>query len=166
MNKLVKGSIAGAAGIALLLGGAGTLAAWNDSASLASAGTISSGELKIAVTQTGAWDKSIAKIVPGDNLTFTEKLTVTAVGDNLSFDLGTNIETLVAASTFSSATVVSDFDVTKGGVAVSDLSGLEAGVYVIDVTVTVDFPSSTAGVVDQNKSLDLSTATVTVTQVP
>ena len=29
MNKLVKGSIAGAAGIALLLGGAGTFALWN-----------------------------------------------------------------------------------------------------------------------------------------
>ena len=32
MNKLVKGSIAGAAGIILLMGGAGSLAYWNDSA--------------------------------------------------------------------------------------------------------------------------------------
>ena len=35
MNKLVKGSIAGAAGIALLLGGAGTLALWNADAYIA-----------------------------------------------------------------------------------------------------------------------------------
>ena len=44
MNKLVKGAVAGAAGIALLLGGAGTFALWNASTNV-STGSISTGTL-------------------------------------------------------------------------------------------------------------------------
>ena len=53
MNKIIKGSIAGAAGIALLLGGAGTFALWNDSTSV-QGGKIKAGNLAL-VNQTGAW---------------------------------------------------------------------------------------------------------------
>src|SRR6188474_1998822 len=64
MNKLTKGTIAGAAGIALLLGGAGTFALWNDTADIAG-GTISSGELSIDATTAGVWqDVSFDKTPP------------------------------------------------------------------------------------------------------
>src|SRR5690606_22161335 len=70
MNKLLKGSIAGAAGIALLLGGAGTLAYWNSSADLGG-GTVNSGTLTIAnngaATVTGP-----TTIVPGDSVTVSQ----------------------------------------------------------------------------------------------
>ncbi|MCW4384822.1 alternate-type signal peptide domain-containing protein [Salinibacterium sp. SYSU T00001] len=164
MNKLLKGSIAGAAGIVLLLGGAGTLAYWNDSATVASAGTVSSGELSIASTVAGTWDDSIALIVPGDSLTYTEQFTVTASGDNLSFELGENVTSIV--STIDGATVTADFDVTEGGVAVTDLSDLDAGTYTVDVEITVDFPTTVSGSTGQLQDLDLSDVEITVTQIP
>jgi alternate signal-mediated exported protein len=171
MNKLVKGSIAGAAGIVLLLGGAGTLAYWNDSATIASAGTVSSGELSIASTTAGAWDGLPANvdiedflIVPGDSLEYTETFTVTASGDNLSFELGENVTDIV--STIDGAVVTADFDVTEGATAITSFTGLDAGTYTVAVSITVDFPTSVNGTTGQLQSLDLSDAEVTVTQIP
>src|SRR5699024_1312147 len=46
MNKFAKGSVAAGAGLVLLLGGAGTLAYWNDSAELAN-GSIHAVNLKL-----------------------------------------------------------------------------------------------------------------------
>ena len=110
MNKLVKGSIAGAAGIALLLGGAGTFALWNDSIT-SNAGTVSSGQLRIADSATpgGGWtDVSSSgiiggttlattgtapnivvtpKIVPGDKWRYTRQIVLTTTGKNLLADL-------------------------------------------------------------------------------
>ena len=55
MNAFVKSAVAGAAGIALLLGGAGTFAVWNSSAS-ASAGVLRTGQLTLSTTPgTGQW---------------------------------------------------------------------------------------------------------------
>ena len=54
MNKLTKGAIATAAGIALLLGGAGTFALWNGQTTIAG-GTISTGTLAIASTGSPVW---------------------------------------------------------------------------------------------------------------
>jgi alternate signal-mediated exported protein len=164
MNKLVKGSIAGAAGIVLLLGGAGTLAYWNDSATIASAGTVSSGELTIESTTAGDWSDDIALIVPGDSLEYTETFTVTASGDNLSFELGENVTDIV--STIDGAVVTADFDVAEGATAITSFTGLDAGTYTVDVSITVDFPTSVNGTTGQLQSLDLSDAEVTVTQIP
>ncbi|MET0977038.1 MAG: alternate-type signal peptide domain-containing protein, partial [Leifsonia sp.] len=94
MNKILKGAIAGAAGIALLLGGAGTFALWNSSTTVA-AGTISSGQLSIAKVSDGSWfntttgtETAIAnvanyKIVPGNSLRWKGQLTVLATGNDL-----------------------------------------------------------------------------------
>lgn len=179
MNKLIKGSIAGAAGIALLLGGAGTLAYWNDSASVGNAAVVSSGKLDV-VAGTGAWTVQVGtgaptaltasqlaayRIVPGNKLVYTETLTVDAVGDNLKFTLGETVSTAVT-STISGATVTPEFAVTKGGAAVSTFTGLTAGSYTVVAKITVDFPSTVANQVGQSSSLNLSGATVTVTQTP
>jgi len=106
MNKLVKGSIAGAAGIALLLGGAGTFALWNDSVTVA-AGTVTTGELRIAdaTTPAAAWTEqsltgtrngvagtvivpsTTLKMVPGDTWRYTRTITLTTTGKNLLADL-------------------------------------------------------------------------------
>ncbi|WP_255447736.1 alternate-type signal peptide domain-containing protein [Schumannella sp. 10F1B-5-1] len=95
MNKLTKGAIAGAAGIVLLMGGAGSLAYWTGSADAGSATTINAGQLKVVKSGTdGAWKVNNATMpasytaVPGDELTFTQTFTVSATGSNLKFDLG------------------------------------------------------------------------------
>src|SRR5690606_4954316 len=145
--KLVKGSIAGAAGIALLLGGAGTLAYWNDSADVNSAASISTGTLSVASTIAGSWSNgTIANYVPGDSNVYTETFTVTAVGDNLEFTLDSNVDTLVAAAGFTELSVTEDFTVTDSSNAVvTSLTDLEEGVYTVEVEITVICPIGTVG---------------------
>ncbi|KGJ79709.1 hypothetical protein GY21_04080 [Cryobacterium roopkundense] len=104
MNKLLKGSIAGAAGVALLIGGAGTFALWNDTAAIAG-GTITAGTLTVD-TGDGAWSDQFGsissigdyRIVPGDTLTYTTAIQVEAVGDNLSAELSVDDRMIVAAA--------------------------------------------------------------------
>jgi alternate signal-mediated exported protein len=101
MNKLAKGAIATAAGIALLMGGAGTFAYWNASTGI-TGGTIVAGQLTItdATPSNGVWSVqkngtgtattvSLAtyKASPGDLLTYTKNVTITAIGDNLTAKL-------------------------------------------------------------------------------
>jgi len=95
MNKLAKGAIAGAAGVALLLGGAGTFAYWNSSVGVAG-GTVTAGDLKVVDDGTpGVWKDhngntiNIAtyKIVPDETITYTDDLNVTALGNNLTASL-------------------------------------------------------------------------------
>ena len=112
MNKLVKGSIAGAAGIALLLGGGATLASWNSSID-AGAGSISAGTLDIQSSTTvpsgwtdqdgGAVDLTAYKIVPGDVLTYTATFDVTAIGDNLKATAAIADGSITAATTGNAA---------------------------------------------------------------
>ena len=98
MNKLVKGSIAAATGIVLLMGGAGSLALWNDS-QVVNGGTVQTGELDIALLGTGAW-KDVSpdaanttwvpatdKLVPGDTITYTQDVSVKASGKNIKATL-------------------------------------------------------------------------------
>jgi alternate signal-mediated exported protein len=98
MNKLVKGAVATAAGVALLMGGAGTFAYWNASTGI-TGGTIVAGQLTVAdaTPSDGVWTVkkngtgtavvvalSSYKASPGDVLTYTKSVKVTATGDNLT----------------------------------------------------------------------------------
>lgn len=106
MNKLIKGSIAGAAGIVLLLGGAGTFALWNDSVA-AAGGNVQSGVLTVALNGSPAWadastDKTSTtwvpgtdKLVPGDTVTYTQNFDVVATGKNLKANLSFDPTTVV-----------------------------------------------------------------------
>jgi alternate signal-mediated exported protein len=92
MNKLTKGAIAGAAGIALLLGGAGSFALWSDSTTV-NAGTINAGTMTLDAFDNGTWTKGgVAlpanfKMVPGDVLTYRAQLDIHAVGNALKAKL-------------------------------------------------------------------------------
>ena len=90
-STLIKGTAAIAVGAALLLGGGGTLAAWNDSVT-ANPGTIIAGNLDLqagsgtwtdangtAITNIGSY-----RVVPGDVLTFTQVLDVTLEGNKMA----------------------------------------------------------------------------------
>lgn len=101
MNKLTKATIAGAAGVALLLGGAGTFATWNSSANIGG-GSIVAGSLVVGTPATGSWSVvhlntgstsvygtsaattlAAYKASPGDKLTYTTTVPITVSGTNL-----------------------------------------------------------------------------------
>jgi alternate signal-mediated exported protein len=97
MHKIVTGTIASAAGVALLLGGAGSFALWNASASSA-ATAVSSGTLTLTANDDGAWtditngrstpiDPAAVLMVPGNTYRFTQTLVVGATGQDLSAQL-------------------------------------------------------------------------------
>jgi alternate signal-mediated exported protein len=86
MNKMIKGSVAGATGIVLLMGGFGTYALWSDSADM-EASKVTSGQLDIKagdVTWDGNGDWEIGDlVVPGDVVTRTQEFTIKGTGKNL-----------------------------------------------------------------------------------
>ncbi|TFB87206.1 alternate-type signal peptide domain-containing protein [Cryobacterium algoricola] len=172
MNKLLKGSIAGAVGVALLLGGAGTLAQWNSSAAAGSGATITAGTLVITPSGVGAWtsggksiDPSTFKAVPGDSLTYTKTVKITATGDNLTATLALAPGSFAPVSVSPALTAPADLALStyltnSASIALSGVTGFSGsgssytvtpgatGINGVDavVTVTVKFPKNgTAG---------------------
>src|SRR6478735_90065 len=92
MNKMVKASVVGAAGVSLLMGGFGTYALWHDSAGTGAGTSITSGVLDVNAN-TATWQDVSATgpnswtpgnpIVPGDKLKMTQTFDVTATGANM-----------------------------------------------------------------------------------
>ena len=161
MNKLVKASVAAAAGIALLMGGAGSLALWNDSASVAT-GSVTTGRLTLASAGAGVWGKNsgagVALWVPGNSDTFTQDFTVTATGDQMSATL-TAAYTGVAASGFTSSAVVT----IAGQTAVAGVFTLAPGTYTAHVVVSVAFNAT--GTANQNVTVPLGKVALTLSLV-
>jgi alternate signal-mediated exported protein len=107
MKKMTKGAIVTGLGVALLLGGGGTLAVWNDTAE-STAGTIASGNLDLTA-KPGQWTDGAGKkitvgteggsykVVPGETLTYTQEVNPTLDGDKLEATLKvTGVDTLKA----------------------------------------------------------------------
>lgn len=191
MNKLTKGAIAGAAGIALLLGGAGSFALWNGSATT-SAGTVSVGTLNVASNGTPTWQNtpnggtagavtiSSFKAVPGDTLTLTQKLNVTAMGDNLKATLSVDPASLVAPTPDASGanaalkaalltgmkvSVTGASNITQVGSTNSYTVTNSSAPQTVTVVVTLPFPSGTAGDnTTQTGNVDLSGLKFTLNQ--
>ncbi|MCC6270567.1 MAG: alternate-type signal peptide domain-containing protein [Microbacteriaceae bacterium] len=179
MNKLTKAAIAGAAGIALLLGGAGSLAYWNTSASLTGA-TITAGELTITANNDGAWSDADGAItiasfraVPGDVLTYTATFDVTAVGDNLTATVALTgdsivgvVEVPVAPENAKLASLLTKSTVVKVGGVVTNVVSPAAGTQTVTVSVSITWPDGAP--VDDNDAMngavDLSGMTITLTQ--
>lgn len=189
MRKTTKGAIAVGAGVALLLGGAGTMALWNDSVGMQNATTVTAGNLDIeAKTPTGqtwtwgtpavTFDPASSKIVPGDVVTYTQVFSVTAQGDHLKAaaavtgldltgDLKTAVPTLATTTTLSYAVTAGTGTaaVTGGGSGIDFTANSGVTSYDVTVVVTITFPSATTGQAGTTLSADLSAATVTLGQV-
>jgi alternate signal-mediated exported protein len=183
MNKLLKGAIAGAAGVALLLGGAGTFASWNSSSAI-TGGPITAGTLAITGSTAGTWksgttDIDLAKFksVPGDVLTFTKSLTISASGDNLKAVLSINPASIAASTTAAADVELAKLLSNPANVSLTatgtDVTLVTAGVYKVTtattsvvVTVTIKFPSGTAGAENNTQagSVNLSNLAVLLTQ--
>jgi alternate signal-mediated exported protein len=166
MNKLTSGAIVGTLGIALLLGGAGTFAMWNSTATT-EAGTVAAGTLSIANAGTPTWKNvssdaaaggvaipsiSAYKIVPGDTLQMTQTFTVAATGNNLAATLSYDAATIVAAgtNTTASAALKAATTVTMNATGTGVAAGTTAN------TMTVVLPSTVSGTTAQNGALDFS----------
>ena len=185
MNKLVKGAVAGAAGIALLLGGASTFALWNASAT-ANAGVVQSGQLKLEKGTTGAtWTDlstgtptpigNIAtyRVVPGATIQFRQPLAVTAEGDHLratltadfpgsKSGLGEVLTKTITVSAPGSATVPAGFAQSGDGWTITAGSTAAATTQFV-ATYTLQLPKE-ADNTTQNGTVDLSKLAFTLTQ--
>lgn len=167
MNKLVKGAIATAAGVALLMGGAGTFAYWNDAVNV-TGGTITAGNLDVAdgTPATGAWTvqkdgtgtatpvADIAAFVasPGDKLTYTKNIVITATGNNLVATLSLASGSIAAPATGATAadTALAAY-LTKQASITASGTGITAGSVAGTYTVT---PGS-AGITNQPVALSV-----------
>lgn len=183
MNKLLKGSIAGAAGVALLLGGAGTFALWNDDATVDS-GTITAGTLTVVegIGTTDGWssadggtiaDIGAFQIVPGDVLTYITTLDITAEGDNLSAELAIDPRSIVPSSLAAADAALADsltetatVSVDGSAAAATQAISPDAGTQTVTVAVELTFPSALPA--DDNLaksgSVSLESFAVTLTQ--
>ncbi|WP_432476789.1 alternate-type signal peptide domain-containing protein [Nocardioides sp. GXQ0305] len=175
MNKMIKGSIAGATGVALLMGGFGTYALWSDSENLQAA-KVQSGELDIA-TSAGVWDDANTaasndwnasdKMVPGDKVTYTQTFTVKAEGKNLKGTVA-YVKPSLSGNTFSNA-LTHTVDVTSSSATITG-SGTSFsfnqpfGTATLTAKVTYTLPASVSNQVDQNKEATLPAAAFTITQ--
>lgn len=177
MNNMMKGSIAGATGIALLMGGFGTYAVWSDSENLAENG-VQSGQLNID-TSAGTYDDANTglagdwtasdKMVPGDTVTYTQAFTVKGDGKNLA---GTISYTEPSLTTTFSPNLTYSVDVTSNSATVTETSPNSNqfefsdpfGTATLTAVVTYTLPGSTSGTTNQNKAATLPAAAFTITQ--
>lgn len=185
MNKIAQASIATAAGVALLLGGAGTFANWNDTTTAAGS-TISAGNLVVTDGPVGTWTANGSPIsidayamAPGDVLTFTKTMQVQAEGDSLEAELALAGGSIAASDAGNSADQTLAGRLTASVVLSAVGDGIEAngdsftitpgtGTVAGDVTVTatITFPNGTTATDNgaMNGSVDLSAMTVSLTQ--
>ena len=181
MKKTTKGAIAAGAAAVLLMGGAGTLAYWSDSATV-DGGSVNSGELALdAGTCTGDWvyaasnsaapGTPVTNIVPGDAVSTTCDFVITAAGDNLTAELtapttvGITPDPTDPATTFD-ATVAVGYEI--GGVAVPATITEDNDTDTVTATITVTFPFGDETTINandtQNLLIDLSDLTINLTQ--
>jgi alternate signal-mediated exported protein len=188
MNKLTKGAIAGAAGVALLLGGGGTFAIWSSSQTVV-AGPVRSGVLSMDPLGQATWRDISADlaeprtipaseigayaIVPGDTLELVQTATVHATGKNLRARIIIEPLSLMADSANAAFRDALRYTVTMtingapvpvnpdGTYSVQPAAGASSVVY----TATIALPKYIEDPALQNKTLNLSNSRVTLQQV-
>ncbi|MBV0895377.1 alternate-type signal peptide domain-containing protein [Microbacterium sp. NC79] len=193
MNKISKGALAGAAAVALLIGGGTTLAYWNDSVTMSGA-SITAGNLKLSQTQEPTWqlahnggtptsvDIDTVRIVPGDKLIYTGEYIITAQGENLAFETaitagaiapatpGNAADSKLAERLQQSATYkVNNVEAT--GTVLIDHSRSTSDEYPVTISVELAWPMGTDGSAEPMDNaaklgaVNLSNFAVQVTQV-
>lgn len=178
MKKSTKGALAAAAAGALLLGGAGSLAYWNDSQTV-TGGSIKSGTLSLT-QETGQvcsdWTLDSAGgsttyvpgttlVVPGDVITKTCDYTVNATGAHLAATLGIAASAItgdpaLAGALSPTATYTLDGTPVANGASITSANDGK----VLSATIKVTFVSTTSGTTAQGETAALNDVAVTLTQ--
>lgn len=153
MKKTTAAAVAAAVGAALLLGGAGTLAYWNDTATSEDQ-VISSGSLDLDTVTAGVWTVSngavvdapfTGGIVPGDVLTGVVTVPVTLEGQNIEADLLVdNLKVVADAAAPTDLAEALDLAVVEVGTEPGNTATFTE-TDDVEVTVTITFPMGTAG---------------------
>lgn len=173
-KKMTKGTVAIAAGVTLLLGGAGTYALWETSQPLD--GSVAVGDLDLELGE-GTWtlngapvpDVERVRIVPGDEVSLDQDLTVTAIGDDLLAQLSVNEgENFIPADLAEYVDVTFDLDAPWATDEGGNTYLVQAGTapYTATATVTVHFDEETPGRAGTNSTLDLSALEFSLEQLP
>lgn len=143
MNKMTKGAIATGIGVALLLGGGGTLALWNVDKKIAP-GAVIAGDLNLAAgagVWTNAENRTITlsdyRAVPGDVLTFTQPVTVALEGDLMKATLSVT-DDLVDEASYLDVSTPGLKRKSDNSAVPTELTSSSSGEYVATVTVTFD----------------------------
>ena len=178
MNKIVKGSVVGASGVALLLGGFGTYALWSDSDTVAGV-TVTSGELDIAAGTVAWTDNSVVGpntwvagdlIVPGDTLKMTQVFTVRATGKNMKGTLSFTPGTTSLTPFGSNLTIVPVVTASAGLTVVTAGSAWKFDAPLgtpatVTAVVTYTFSSATTAQQAQAAAASISASTFNLAQV-
>ncbi|PPF91270.1 hypothetical protein C5C03_00120 [Clavibacter michiganensis] len=161
MKKSTKGAIAIGAAAVLLMGGAGSLAFWSDSATVAG-GTITTGSVSLSdgtcdpgwVYASGsAAGAAVTAIVPGDSITRNCGFTIDGVGDHLTVKLAVPAALSVTPTQGAPTTlgVTAGATYLHGGAPlVSGQSFAVSGPETLTAAITVTFPYGTATTINAN----------------
>lgn len=177
-SKASKGALAAAAAGVLLLGGAGSLAYWSDSATV-TGGAISSGTLALtqeigqvcsnwvldAAGGPTAYTPGVTLVVPGDVITKTCDYTVHATGAHLAADLTMDATSITGSNDLSAAltpgaTYTLDGFVVATGQAITSADDQD----VLNAVVTVTFNSATSGLTAQGLTAGLDDIVISLVQ--
>lgn len=177
---MIKGALAGGAGVVLLMGSFGTFALWTDSATIDN-DALASGALDIAGTGPAVWtdvsttgiaggtavDPDVHLMVPGDTWTLTQPVDIAVDGKNLAVEFSVKG---IDPGTWSTLDVTMSYagrPLTEGADGFAHTFTAPAGTSIDgtnDLVVTFAFPASVIGQDDQGESVDLGTVEVAVTQ--
>lgn len=171
MRNSAKGVLAAGAAVALLVGGGGTLAFWQDQATIPG-DSVSSGELKLGAPACSNWVLDDGELyttqllVPGDSLTQTCTMALTATGDHLGANLTFDAPAWDAADDLNAELAITP-TFTVGGAERSTVTDADNGASIVAV-VRVDFDYAAATNLSQgvlNSLLTDGTFTLTQTHV-
>jgi len=157
MKKMTKGAIVTGLGVALLLGGGGTLAVWNAEAE-STPGIVTAGNLDLQAVDNAVWTSSLTgeisniqdyRIIPGETLTFSQDLTITLEGNSkLAANLAVTDKTL--SDGFDQGTITGgDVILKKGNDVINPETPLK-GTQTVTASTTLAFDAENqAGVKDE-----------------
>lgn len=179
MNRTTRGVLAAGAGVALLVGGGGTLAWWNDAETVPGGLSIDSGVLTLGAPDCGAgWvldagtateEPYVAQLlVPGDTLTKTCTIDLTASGEHLEATLALDAPTWdVSSDGALTGELAASSSFVVNGVStatVTEADALPAVTDEIEATVSVVFTGATATNASQGLGALLDDLGFTATQ--
>lgn len=178
VNKSTKGALAAAVAGVLLLGGAGSLAYWNDSKTV-SGGSIASGSLSLtqeagqvcsdwtldAAGGATTYTPGVTLVVPGDVITKVCDYTVNASGAHLAADLTMDATSITGSNALSAALTPSATYVLGGSVVATgqDITSANDG-DVLNAQISVTFASATSGLTAQGMTAGLDNIVVSLVQ--
>ena len=170
MKKSTKGAFAATTAAVLLLGGAGTLAYWNDTATVPG-GDITSGVLWLARqgcgqgwTLDGGAAYTTQLLVPGDTLTEVCTIDLVADGEHLGADLAVSIPSWNATNALTTQLAASAHFTVNGVAKTHITTADDTGVGEIQATVSVVFNGPAATNASQGLLATLTTINVVATQ--